>query len=185
MCSTAGSENPSYSDGTTASWALASSPASSSWLIPCRNRTCPASPSSPASLSVGPPGVSLLTTTRRACGASRPTWLNARSSVVTPFIGESALATATMRPGTRGAGRGWNSRVSTPSGMTRTLSGSVPKSLQMSRLEDSETVRIGPFRLTRCATRPCIRTNAYHRRLDSRERPRAACSSIRRSTLTG
>ena len=105
--------------------------------------------------------------------------------MVTPFIGESALATATIRPGSRGPGRGWNSLVSTPSGMTFTLSGTAPKSLMMSRRDDCETVRIGPRTETRCATRPCIRTNAYHRRLVSRDRPRAACSSMRRSTLTG
>ena len=71
---------------------------------------------------------------------------NARSSVVTPFIGESALATATIRPGTRGAGRGWNSRVSTPSGMTLHAVRAAPKSRQMSPaggLGDGED-RAGP-----------------------------------------
>jgi hypothetical protein len=79
-------------------------------------------------------------------------------------------------------GRGWNSRVSTPSGMTCTFSGSTRKSRQMSSREDSEPVSTGP---TRRATLPCIRTNPYHRRLDSRARPVAAASSIRRSTLIG
>ena len=81
---------------------------------------------------------------------------NARSSVATPLIGESAaLATAIMRPGTRGAGRGWNRRVSTPSGMTRTLPGAAPKSRQMSAADDCDAVRIVPQRR---ATLACIRT---------------------------
>ncbi len=106
----------------------------------------------------------------------------ARSSVAIPFTGESALATATIRPGTRRACRGWNSRVSTPSGITWTWSRGTLKSRQMSSREDSEPVSTGP---TRRATRPCIRTNPYQRRLDSRDRPLAAASSILRSTLIG
>ena len=38
---------------------------------------------------------------------------------------------------------------------------------------------------TRRATRACIRTKPYQRRLDSRAGPRASASSIRRSTLIG
>src|SRR5215470_10176774 len=106
MCSTAGNENPSYRDGTTATCALAASSASSASLIPFTNRTLSPRASSAASRSVGPPGFGLPTTTNRASRsvASLP---NARSSVATPLIGESAaLATAITRPGTRGAGRG-------------------------------------------------------------------------------
>ena len=108
---------------------------------------------------------------------------NARSSVATPLIGESAaLATAIMRPGTRGAGRGWNRRVSTPSGMTRTLPGAAPKSRQMSAADDCDAVRIVPQRR---ATLACIRTNEYQRHLASLLSPLAAFSSMRRSTLIG
>ena len=52
----------------------------------------------------------------------------------------------------------------------------------MSSREDCDAVRIGPHRR---ATRACIRTKEYQRHLDSRDRPRAAASSIRRSTLIG
>jgi hypothetical protein len=66
--------------------------------------------------------------------------------------------------------------------MTRTLAGWTRKSRQMSSREDRDAVRIGPHRR---ATRACIRTKEYQRHLDSRDRPRAAASSIRRSTLIG
>ncbi len=57
----------------------------------------------------------------------------------------------------------------------------------MSSREDCDPVMIGP---TRRATRPCIRTNEYQRRLPMRLSDRwvigaAAASSIRRSTLIG
>ena len=58
-----------------------------------------------------------------------------------PFIGVSALAIATMRPGTRGVGGGRNTE-STPSGTTWIRSGSTPKSGAMSRAELADTVRI-------------------------------------------
>src|SRR5215475_1743239 len=182
MCSTAGSENLSYRDGTTATWALAASSASSASLMPCANRTLSPSASSPASRSVGPPGFGLPTTTSCASRsvASLP---NARSSVATPLIGESAaLATAITRPGTRGAARGWNRRVSTPSGMTLTLPGVTPKSRQMSVAEDWDAVRIVPHRR---ATLACIRTKLYQRHLESLLSPFAAATSMRRSTLIG
>ena len=111
--------------------------------------------------------------------------LVARSSVATPFSGESELATATIRPGTRGAERGWNTRVSTPSGMIRTFSCLTPKSRQMSSRAEEDTVSSGAWAETRRATRACIRTNPYQRHLDSRAIPRACSSSIRRSTLIG
>ena len=182
MCSTAGSENPSYSEGTTATWALAASSASSASLMPCAKRTLSPSASSATRRSVGPPGPGLPTTTR-CTSRSVASLANARSSVATPLIGESAaLATAIIRPGTRGAGRGWNRRVSTPSGITRTLSGAAPKSWQMSAADDRDAVRIVPHRR---ATRACIRTNEYQRHLASLLSPLAAFSSIRRSTLIG
>ena len=181
ICSTAGSENPSYSDGTTAISALAASSASSVSLMPVTKRTFSPRASSATSFSVGPPGAGRPTTIR-CTSRSVTSLLTARSSVPTPLTGESALATARIRPGTRGASRGWNSRVSTPSGTTCTRSAGTLKSRRMSSAEDCEPVMIGPHRR---ATRPCIRTNPYQRRLDSRDRPLAASSSIRRSTLIG
>ena len=107
---------------------------------------------------------------------------NARSSVGIPFTGESALATATRLPGIRGACRGWNSLVSTPSGTTLTLAGGTLKSRRMSWREDSEPVMIGP---TRRATLACILTKEYQRRLVSLDHPVAWARSILRSTLMG
>ena len=125
-------------------------------------------------------------TTISCASRSATTLPNACSSVPTPFTGESALATATIRPGSLAA-RGWNRRVSTPSGMTRTFASGTRKSRQMSSREDWDAVRIVPQRR---ATRACIRTKEYQRRLASRDRdnwgsPLAAASSIRRSTLIG
>jgi hypothetical protein len=117
MCSTAGSENPSYSEGTTAISAVAMNSASSVSLIPLTNRTRSPRASSPMSRSVGPPGAGLPTTVSSAL-RSVASLATARSSVEIPFTGESALATATIRPGTRETGLGWNRRVSTPSGIT-------------------------------------------------------------------
>ena len=114
--------------------------------------------------------------------ASLPT---ARSSVPVPLIGESALATATMRPGTLGSVRGWNTRVSTPSGMMCTCSGRTRKSRQMSSRDDSDTVISGVVPASRRATRACIRTNPYQRRLDSAVSRPDDARSIRLSTLIG
>ena len=109
----------------------------------------------------------------------------ARSSVAIPLSGESALATATIRPGTRAPSRGRNTRVSTPSGMMCTCSGRTRKSRQMSRLDDSDTVISGPGLAIRRATRACIRTNPYQRRLDSAVSRPADARSMRLSTLIG
>ena len=95
---------------------------------------------------------------------------------------EFALATAMMLPGSRGAGLGWNNRVSTPSGITLTLPGATLKSRMMSAREDSEPVMTAP---TRRATLDCIRTKEYQRRLVSLDHPLAWASSILRSTLIG
>src|ERR1017187_7574466 len=181
ICSTAGSENPSYSEGTTAISLLATSSARSESLMPVTNRTLSPSDSSPISCSVGPPDAGLPTT---VSWTSRSVLIlaKARSRVGMPFTGESALATAMMLPGIRGPGRGWNSRVSTPSGITRTLCSATPKSRTMSSREDCEPVITGP---TRRATLACIRTKEYQRRFASRCSPAAWASSIRLSTLIG
>src|SRR5260221_122949 len=161
--------------------------------LPCREvfrgevpAAGPASSSSRAAASA--PALSALAIARRYCStvaraaAGLPTTVStalrsvvsfatARNSVAMPLTGESALATATIRPGTRASGRGWNRRVSTPSGITCTWSRATRKSRQMSSREDSEPVSTGP---TRRATRPCIRTNPYQRRLDRRDKAPAA-----------
>ena len=97
-------------------------------------------PSRSISFSVRPPSVGLVT---RSSSTSRSvrSLASASSSVATPFIGVSALAIATIRPGTRGSVGGRNTS-STPRVITSIRPGSTPKSLAMSRLELSETVRI-------------------------------------------
>ncbi len=99
-----------------------------------------------------------------------------------PFIGASALAIATIRPGTRGAVGGRNTS-STPSGITSIRSGSTWKSRAMSRREDSETVRIRPS----CrATLPCMDRKPYQRqRLSFLRSVGAFAMSILRSKVIG
>ena len=84
--------------------------------MPCTKRTESSSASRSTSCSVGPPGLGLVTSTSSTSRSVR-SLANASSSVATPFIGVSALAIATIRPGTRGSVGGWNTS-STPSGMT-------------------------------------------------------------------
>ena len=99
-----------------------------------------------------------------------------------PFIGASALAIATIRPGTRGVVGGRNTS-STPSGITSMRASSTPKSLTMSRRLDSETVRISPAWR---ATLPCIRRKPYQRRSVSFCHGLvAAARSMRRSKVIG
>ena len=182
MCSTAGSENPSYSEGTTAISALASRAENASSFSPWVNVTRSARDNWAASRSVAGAGRPTMT---RCASRSVDSLATACSRVEVPFIAESALATAMIRPGTRAASRGRNTRVSTPSGMTRTRSGGTLKSRQMSRWDEADTVISGPDRARRRATRACIRTNPYQRRRDSRSRRPRAARSIRRSTLIG
>ncbi len=111
------------------------------------------------SFSVRPPALSVVTSSSSRSRSVR-SLAKASSSVAMPFIGASALAMATIRPGTRGAVGGTNTS-STPSVMTSSTDGSTPKSVMMSRRLDSETVRI----LVSClATRFCIRRKPYQRR---------------------
>ena len=99
-----------------------------------------------------------------------------------PFIGASALAMARIRPGTLGA-VGGRKPSSTPSRITRVRAGSTPKSRTTSRREASEGVITSGIRR---ATRACIRTKPYQRRIAQRRRRVVACaSSIRRSKVIG
>ncbi len=133
------------------------------------------------SRSVRPPAFGRVISSSSTSRSVR-SFANASSSVETPFIGVSALAIATMRPGTRGGSGSEKTSGSTPSGTTSTASGRTPKSVTMSRLEDSDTVS---SRGSRRATAPCIRTKPYHRRRVILLRPEAASRSWRRSTVIG
>ena len=113
MCSTAGSENPSYSEGTTATSALASRAENACSSSPWVNVTRSARDSWAASRSVAGAG---WPTMIRCTSRSVISLATACSSVATPLIATSALATAMIRPRTRAACRGRNTRVSTPSG---------------------------------------------------------------------
>src|SRR5579863_3168106 len=182
MCSTAGSENPSYSEGTTAIAALASRAEKASSSSPWVNVTRSARDSWAANRLVAAAG---RPTTTRCTSRSVATLPTACSSVGKPLRAESALATAMIRPGTRSVPRGRNLRVSTPSGTIRTRSVGTPKSRQMSFWAEADTVISGPALATRRATRACIRTKPYQRRRDSRSSPRSEARSICRSTVIG
>jgi hypothetical protein len=165
-------------DGTTATSADASRSAYSRSPRPCVKVIRSDSPAASRRVcSAGFP-----TTTRRA-SLSVITLANACSRVGSPFSGESELDTVTIRPGTRARSRGRNSRVSTPSGTTFTMSGLSLKSLHISALDALETVMTGEA--SRRATRACIRTNPYHLRRDSACPQLSEARSIRRSTLIG
>ncbi len=180
MCSTAGSEKPSYNEGITATSAEASTRAYSASGRPLANVTRSPRASCRSCCLVASDGVPMTT---RCASRSVASLATARSSVGSPFSGESALVTVTIRPGTRGwSGRGRNSRVSTPSGTMCTISRLTRKSRHMSSLEEEDTVTSGPARR---ATRPCIRTNPYQRRLFSWPNRLRPARSSRRSTEIG
>ena len=132
------------------------------------------------SCSVRPPGAGRVTRTSETSRSVR-SLASASSSVATPFIGVSAEAIASSRPGTRGSVGGRNAS-STPRVMTWSRSGSTPKSRAMSRLLLSETVRICG---SRRATLPCMRRKEYQRRRLAFLRPDACARSTRRSKVIG
>ena len=182
MCSIAGSENPSYSEGTTAISALASR-AENAWSSsPWVNVTRSAMDSWAASRSVAGVG---RPTMIRCTSRSVTSLATACSKVAVPLRAESALATAMIRPGTRAACRGRNRRASTPSGMTRTRSGGTLKSRQMSLLAEADTVISDPDRAIWRATLACIRTNPYQRRRHNLSSGPTEARSMRLSTLIG
>ncbi len=109
---------------------------------------------------------------------------NDSSSVAMPFIGASALAIATMRPGTRGFVGGTNTSSFTPSGMTSMFASSTPKSLTMPRRLDSETVRTLPTRARDLLLHPQEAVPAAQRRA-SCGTSGAAEMSMRRSKVIG
>jgi hypothetical protein len=106
----------------------------------------------------------------------------ASSSGTIPLSGWSALAVAMIRPGTLGTDGGTKTSCSTPTGMTRILAGSTPKSVTMSSKEFSLTVmRLG----IRRTTRPCMARKPYQRLLESFLRSGLAARSSFRSTVIG
>lgn len=112
------------------------------------------------SFSVTPPGASRVTSTSSTRRSVR-SFATASSRLATPLSGASALATHTMRPGTRSAVGGAKTSVSTPSGIVRSRPSGISKAVRMSSSEDFETVsRVGMRR----ATRACMRRNPYQRR---------------------
>ncbi len=180
IASTVGSEKPSYSDGTQAISADPTTAASSSSEMPLTKRTESVIASRSMRRSVCPPGFGRLISSSSTSRSVR-SFANASSRVAMPFIGMSALAIATIRPGTRGAG-GENT-WSTPSGITWMRAGSTPKSATTSRAELSdghstcEDAR---------ATLPCIRRKPYQRRSDRRCFQLVALArSTRRSKVIG
>ncbi len=176
-----GSEKPSYNDGTHATSAEASRPASSVSSIPLTVFTASAIPSSSMSFSVGPPSARRDTSVRCTSRSVR-SFATASNRCRTPFSGTSALATATMRPGVRGASGGRNRSVSTPSGTVVIRSADTRKSSAMSSADARETVISSGIRR---ATLACIRTKPYHRRIAGRRHQGAAARSATRSRVIG
>ena len=132
--------------------------------------------------AVTPPSRARPTTTSSTSRSVR-SLATASSSGTRPLSGTSALAVATMRPGTRGTAGGTKTSVSTPTGTTVSRSAATRKSRRMSSSEERETVSTaGSAR----STRPCIRRKEYQRCFDSRSTTvRAAARSWRRSTVIG
>src|SRR5581483_12027859 len=116
MASMAGSEKPSYSEGTTATDASLYSSTMRSWLTPLMNVTAPSSPRRSMRLGMLLPSRGLPMITSSA-SRSVGTLATASRSGTSPLRATSALAVVMMRPGTRstwGSGRKWS--VSTPTG---------------------------------------------------------------------
>ena len=97
MASTAGKENPSYSDGMQAISAEANSMASSASDRPLEVCTMSEMPSSAISFSVGPFGSSLATNCSSTSCSPR-SLATACSRCPMPFSGRSALEIAMIRP---------------------------------------------------------------------------------------
>ena len=111
IASTAGSENPSYSDGTTATSASAYSSTMRSVVTPCTNRTAPCNPSRSMIGGIRLFFFGLPMITSSASLRSVRTLASASSSTDRPFMGMSELVVVISRPGTRAmSGIGRNSR---------------------------------------------------------------------------
>ena len=107
MCSTAGSEKPSYSDGTTAISEVAMQLAQLV-VADAVHEPHPVAEGQLADEPLGRPARVGLADHGEVTSRSVASLATARSSVATPFIGESALATATIEPGaSAGAAAGW------------------------------------------------------------------------------
>ena len=98
MASMAGSENPSYSDGTTATCASAYMPANSSSEIPVTQRTARDSPSLSMVRATRPPSWGRPITTSSTSRSVR-SLATASSRGTRPFMGTSLEEVTMMRPG--------------------------------------------------------------------------------------
>ncbi len=183
MASTAGSEKPSYSDGTTATSADAYSSTMRRASTAPATVTAPSSPSRSMVAGTRPPSRGGPTMTSSAWRSVR-TLASASSRGTRPLRATSALAVVISRPGTLATwGRGRNQSVSTPTGTTDIWPGRAPICRQMSPADDSDTVS---RRGSRRSTRFCIRTKPYQRRRLIRRCQSAAWASSRsRSTVIG
>ena len=101
IASIAGSEKPSYSDGTTAISASAYSSTMRSSLTPLTNSTAPVSPSRSICAGTADLWRGWPITTRCASSRSVRTLASASMRYVRPLSGTSALAVVINRPGTR------------------------------------------------------------------------------------
>ncbi len=184
MASAAGSEKPSYREGTQATWALRTRSTSSASVTPLTKRTASWSPYVSMARATGPCSARLPTTTRWASGCSVRSFASASTRKTSPFRGTSALDVVTIRPGTSATdGSGDHRSVSAPMCTTWMRSLRTPRWSAISCLEEPETVRTEGRRR---ATRPCMRVKAYQRRTEARFlRSLAASSSSCRSTVIG
>ncbi len=181
ISSTAGRLNPSYRLGTTPTSALPNSSTSAVSDTPATKRTAPSRPSRSIAASAVPPTFGRPTTTSSTSRSVR-SLATASSSGTRPLSGTSALAVATIRPGTRGSAGGPKTAGSTPTGTTVSRSGGTRKSRTMSTRLFWLTVRIAGSRRT---TRPCMLRNEYQRSVLSFFNRRAAARSCRRSSVIG
>ncbi len=184
MASAAGSENPSYSEGTQETWAERTRSTSSASLMPLTNSTAPSRPYRSMARATGPSSARLPTTTRCASGFSVRSLASASIRWIRPLRGTSALEVVTIRPGTSATeGSGDQRSVSAPMWTTRTRSSRTPRCSTISRREVPETVSTDGRRR---ATRFCMVVKAYQRRTERRRFQVSAASRSRpRSTVMG
>lgn len=184
MASAAGSEKPSYREGTQATSADRTRSTSSASVMPLTKDTAPSRPYFSMAAATGPPSARLPTTTRWAAGFSVRTLASASTRKTSPLRGTSALDVVTMRPGTSATeGSGEKRSVSAPMCTTRIRSWRTPRWSTISWREVPETVSTDGRRR---ATRFCIRVNAYQRRTEARRFQSGAASiSSCRSTVMG
>ena len=187
MASMAGSENPSYSDGTTATAASAYRFTISASLRSDTNRTASLRPirsgSSPrVGLSArGRPMI--VSSALRPPARSSGQRLQQVGHPLHRHVRRGGRDQAVRRPGRSTSGIGRNTSGSTPTGTTVIRSGGTRWSRLTSVFEDPDTVSTSGRRL---ATRVCILVKEYQRFFPKRSwRVLAWAISRRRSTVIG